>query len=75
MDYDIPIEYYLDAVYDGDECIFERQDFTRPAVTAIKDIGMERPNDNALFDLQGRRLLSKPKKGVYIENGRKRVVQ
>ena len=28
-----------------------------------------------IYDLQGRRLSSKPKKGIYIENGRKRVVQ
>ena len=26
-----------------------------------------------LYDLQGRRLTQKPEKGVYIENGRKRV--
>ena len=31
--------------------------------------------EGALFDLQGRRLFTKPKKGVYIENGRKHVVR
>ena len=28
-----------------------------------------------VYDLQGRRLTQKPEKGVYIENGRKRVVK
>ena len=32
-------------------------------------------NCSSFFDLQGRRLSGKPAKGVYIENGRKRVVK
>ena len=69
------IAIYVDAVYDGDECIFERQDFSRPAVTAIKDIESVHPSKNALYDLQGRHLSTKPSKGVYIENGKKWVVK
>jgi hypothetical protein len=69
------IAIYVDAVYDGDECIFERQDFSRPAVTAIKDIESVHPVKNTLYDLQGRRLSTKPSKGVYIENGKKWVVK
>ena len=38
--------------------------------TATETIGK-----TAIFDLQGRRLSGKPAKGVYIENGRKRVVK
>ena len=38
--------------------------------------GITKPNSqNTLYDLQGRRLMVKPAKGVYIENGRKRMVK
>ena len=32
-------------------------------------------NDGAIYDLQGRRLSSLPAKGLYIQNGKKRIVR
>lgn len=44
--------------------------------TAIQSVRSRQPNDNgAIFDLQGRRLSSLPSKGIYIQNGRKRIVR
>lgn len=44
------------------------------ATDGMKSISKAKaPNVNGLFDLQGRRLNGKPAKGVYIENGRKRM--
>jgi hypothetical protein len=30
-------------------------------------------NNNTLYDLQGRELSGKPARGIYIENGKKKV--
>ena len=44
--------------------------------TAIASVLSENNNASGVyFDLQGRRLSGKPSKGVYIENGKKRVVK
>jgi hypothetical protein len=44
--------------------------------TAIQSVRSRQPNDNgAIFDLQGRRLSSPPAKGIYIQNGRKRILR
>jgi len=39
------------------------------------DEGKKKGIDNILYDLQGRRLTQKPTKGVYIQDGRKRIVK
>ena len=44
--------------------------------TDIKSISKaKRPISNTLYDLQGRKLQQTPHKGVYIQNGRKRIVR
>ena len=48
----------------------------KDATDGIKPINKEKSSlANTLHDLQGRRLTTKPKKGVYIRNGRKYVVR
>ena len=42
----------------------------------IKSINkVKAPVDGILYDLQGRRLYAKPQKGVYIQNGKKKLVK
>lgn len=44
--------------------------------TAIQSVRSRQSNDHdAIFDLQGRRLSATPAKGVYIQNGKKRIVR
>ena len=57
--------------YDGDKCIFSVDDFLSLStctgvVKAVTEVG-------DLYDLHGRRLATPPAKGVYIENGRKKI--
>ena len=63
------------SVYDGDELIFEEDDFMAPAVTAIKTVTRDESENSAFYDLQGRRLTDTPQRGVYIRGGRKYVVK
>jgi hypothetical protein len=45
--------------------------------TGIEEVKSKRlePSDHNIYDLQGRRLSGKPAKGLYIQNGVKRVVR
>lgn len=46
------------------------------SATSIHGIKSNTPNSGgAIFDLQGRRLSATPAKGVYIQNGKKRIVR
>jgi hypothetical protein len=45
------------------------------SATSIQPAKADHPAGVSTYDLQGRRLTQKPEKGVYIENGRKRVVK
>ena len=71
-------EYELVAVYDGDECIYGSaieksvvpNNVNTPRITRNVNNGV-----SPIFDLQGRRLQGRPEKGVYIQNGKKRVVR
>ena len=63
------------SVYDGDELIFEEDDFMAPAVTVIKTVTQEKPGkNNTFFELQGRRITARPQRGLYIRDGKKYVV-
>ena len=45
-------------------------------LTGIRTVGIGSPDDSTWYDLQGRKLGQKPsRKGLYIENGKKRVVR
>ena len=66
------------SCYDGDECIFNIEDFLasfptsmNPAVDAHHDIDPDTP----IYDIHGRRVQGTPKKGVYIQNGKKVVIK
>ena len=45
------------------------------SATSIQPAKADHPAEISTYDLQGRRLMQKPEKGVYIENRRKRVVK
>ena len=64
---------YLESCYEDGECIFYATDFYKSGdTTDIKATNhVHRTKNNVLFDLQGRRLNTEPKHGVYIQNGRK----
>lgn len=70
-------EYTLLSVYEDGECVFSKDDFNAQAIgtneieTIQKDCSDFK--DNAIYDLQGRRLKTAPKKGVYIRGGKKFV--
>lgn len=65
------------SCYDGDECIFNIEDFLasfptsmNPAVDAHHYIDPDTP----IYDIQGRRVQGIPKKGVYMQNGKKVII-
>ncbi len=64
------------SVYDGDECIFKEEDFRKPAYTTdIKKVRCELQDEShPIYDLNGVRI-DQPKKGIYIQNGKKRIVR
>ena len=68
------------SCYDGDECIFNIEEFS-DAVSSIEASVNDAPKigratlDEPIYDLQGRRLSAKPQKGLYIQNGKKKVVK
>ena len=61
-------------------CIFTAADFSAPAyrqgsINAIKEvIKPDSENTPVTNDLYGRRVIGSPRPGIYIQNGRKRVV-
>jgi hypothetical protein len=61
--------------YDGDELIFRNTDFRAESASGICPLTVSPVrHQETLFDLQGRRLKEAPQKGLYIEEGRKKVV-
>jgi len=52
--------------------IFNGSDFSAISKLGVQKTIVQKVQD-PFFDLQGRRLSGKPAKGVYIENGRKRI--
>jgi len=73
-------EHRLTECIEDGTCIFTAADFSAPAyrqgsIDAIKKgIKPDSENTPITYDLQGRRVTGSPRPGVYIENGRKRVV-
>ena len=68
--------------FEGDSCLFTRNEFFLPRngsgtatevrTSSIKDQPLK---PSPIFDLQGRRLSEKPKRGMYIQNGKKYVIR
>ena len=70
----------LVSVYDGDKCIFDIEEFGSIVATSVRDIPKATNERNIspdapIYDLQGRRLSATPQKGVYIQNGKKKLVK
>ena len=65
------------SVYDGDSCIFDAKDLhaTTEGIDAMGDDKGAKTNDKYVYDLQGRRVTGTPCPGIYIYEGRKRVVR
>ena len=62
-------------VFDNDVCIYDHAEVF-PVTDAINDISSVASEQlSQVFDLQGRCLSSKPKRGMYIQNGKKYVVK
>ena len=75
----VPGSYYgaiVLSIYDGDECIFTLDDFTKEAYHA-EPVGINAINVSntsaPVYDLQGRRIQGEPQKGMYIRGGKKYV--
>ena len=71
--------YQLLSCYEDGECIYSVEEYEKmeqalPILNRPISEPSAYPGNVPLFDLQGRRLTSKPtQKGVYIENGRKQI--
>ena len=65
------------ACYEDGECIFTEEDFRKPSeTTTVWSITTATTEDSPdIYDLQGRRLSTTPQKGVYIQNGKKKLVK
>ena len=48
-----------------------QQAFAERLTTGIRSMGMEKSGDGAMYDLHGRRILTPPRKGIYIQNHQK----
>lgn len=60
------------SCYDGDECIFASDDLNQ--IVNIQTV-IKKFSSDKLYDLQGRQLRHAPVKGVYIQDGKMRVVK
>ena len=72
--------YQLLSCYEDGECIYSVEEYEKmeqalPILNRPISEPSAYPGNVPLFDLQGRRLTGKPSKGVYIENGQKKVVK
>ena len=70
---DLDMSSRLKSCYDGDVCIYRSDDMV--VVNAISENKLETETNARYYDLQGRQLQGRPAKGLYIENGMKRVVR
>jgi len=67
--------YKLLSCYEDGKCIFTQKDFrSEPGVDRIEELSPAlSKREEAIFDLQGRRLNAVPAKGLYIRDGKKYV--
>ena len=72
--------YHLVKCFNKDgECIFDYDDFFT-STDGIDDVNAgssdkDRVQDDALYDLSGRRVTGKPRRGIYIKGGQKVLVK
>ena len=65
---------YFRSVYDGNECVFKADVFSRKLLD-IQPFPFNNHSASCHYDLQGRRLTTQPRRGLYIKDGRKMVVK
>ena len=74
-------KYELIACYEDGECIFTAEDFKTQAYQDDITDGIKEPtarlsaHPSAFYDLQGRRLTTQPRCGIYVKDGKKVVVK
>ena len=67
--------YGVDASAVKSMSIVVRGEENEDGTTTIYDVEVDRENDGAIYDLQGRRVLEPEKGGMYIVNGKKVLVK
>lgn len=67
------VEDFMSCYEDG-ECIFTIEDFD-VVQTDIKSVNHSQERTSDIYTLQGQRVESVPRKGVYIQNGKKVVIK
>ena len=63
------------SCYEDGRCIFSAEDFTISALSCLKASTIRQLVNCQWHDLSGRRLSAPPAKGIYIEDGQKRVAR
>ena len=61
---ELPVRFFINGI---------EEDLTQP--TDIKDVERETTSNHRFYDLQGRRLGSRPRSGIYVVNGKKVVIR
>lgn len=64
---------YIHECCENGKCIFSAADFSKDGTSGIATPQMVSPNDNILYDLQGRIRSSLMKGDIFIQNGKKYV--
>ena len=65
----------MDACYEDGECIMTYSEMITEGTSGVNSATATQPQASFIYDLQGRRLKEQPRKGLYIQNGRKVVVK
>lgn len=66
--------YLLVSCYDGEQCIYLRSDVVENTPNSIVESRYD-TQPSAFYDLQGRRLTTQPRRGIYVKDGKKVVVK
>ena len=74
--YVIGPRHTMQQCYFKDECIFTYDDFfTKPVSGISNPVSLSSGKDAIIYDLQGRRVTTPQKNGLYIKNGRKFIAR
>ena len=64
----------LDVLFQGNGIVVTKVELKAPETSGIHDATIKREAGDAIYNLQGQRI-SKPRKGLYIQNGKKLMAQ
>lgn len=65
----------MEECFENGECIMTYSEMMAEGSSGVNSVTAPQPLSASIYDLQGRRLSTKPQKGVYIRDGRKIVVK